>query len=345
MPFLFSKRRVSVSVLLSGVMTMYDLITIGRANMDLFSADIGAEFVDATAFVPQVGGSPTNIAIGTARLGLNSAVITAVGHDLVGDFIIKFLGKKGVQTDLIARKDGKSSLALLGVKPPDQFPLLFYRENPPDIWLTIDDLPDFSRTKSFLVSGTALARGSCANATFFAAEQARAAGNLVWMDIDLRPDQWDHPMSCGTTMRRMLPLIDIVIGTEEELWATINLDPAGWHGNQAVTAEERAQVEAWVTDTTAKSEQIIVLKRGKEGVSIFEGGQELKVPGYPVEILNTVGAGDAFASGLIFARHQGKNWYDSGRFANACGALVVTRHGCAEALPALAEVETFIENY
>lgn len=324
---------------------MYDLITIGRSNMDLFSADIGAEFVDATAFIPQVGGSPTNIAIGTAQLGLKSAVITAVGRDLVGDFIIKFLDKKGVQTDLISRKDGLSSLALLGVKPPDQFPLLFYRDSPPDIWLTIDDLPDFSLTKSFLVSGTALARGTCASTTFYAAEKAREAGNIVWMDIDLRPDQWDHPMSCGVAMRRMLPLIDVVIGTEEEFWATINTDAEKWHGNEAVTAEELAQVEAWIVETTKNSSQTIVLKRGKAGVSIFENGSSIDVSGFPVEVLNTVGAGDAFASGLIHSRHHGKSWYDSGRFANACGALVVTRHGCADALPTTAEVELFIANY
>ncbi|MEM7335076.1 MAG: PfkB family carbohydrate kinase, partial [Chloroflexota bacterium] len=109
---------------------MFDLITIGRSNMDLFSMQIGAEFVDTESFATQVGGSPTNIAIGTAQLGLKSAALTAVGNDLVGDFILKYLEKKGVNTSLIPRKPGLSSLALLGVKPPSEFPLLFYRENP-----------------------------------------------------------------------------------------------------------------------------------------------------------------------------------------------------------------------
>ena len=325
---------------------MYDLITIGRSNMDLFSADIGAEFIDVTSFVPQVGGSPTNIAIGAAQLGLKSAVVTAVGHDLVGDFIANYLDKKGVSPDLIQRKAGLSSLALLAVQPPDKFPLLFYRENPPDIWLTIDDLPDFSQTSSFLISGTALARGTCADATFYAAEKARAAGNTIWFDIDLRPDQWAHPMSCGVTMRRMIPMVDVVLGTEEEFWAAINSDPAGWHGNEAVSDEERAAVETWISQAMESGSQTIVLKRGKAGVTIFEPGQPpLDIPGFPVEIINTVGAGDAFASGLITSRHHGKGWFDSGRFANACGALVVTRHGCAEALPTFDEVEQFMANY
>ncbi|MFT5197146.1 MAG: 5-dehydro-2-deoxygluconokinase, partial [Cellvibrionaceae bacterium] len=90
----------------------------------------------------------------------------------------------------------------------------------------------------------------------------------------------------------------------------------------------------------------IVLKRGSKGVTIFDrNAGEMDVPGFPVEILNTVGAGDAFASGLIYARTHGKSWFDSGRFANACGAIVVTKHGCGDAMPTLEEVETFIANY
>jgi 5-dehydro-2-deoxygluconokinase len=327
---------------------MFDLITIGRSNMDLFSSDIGAEFVDITGFLPQVGGSPTNIAIGTSKLGMKTAALTAVGNDNVGDFIITYLERVGVDVSLIKRKPGLSSLAVLGVQPPDKFPLLFYRENPPDIWLDIDDLPDFSQTKSFLVSGTALARGTCADATFFGAEAAQLAGKLVWMDIDLRPDQWSHPMACGTALRRMMPLVDVVFGTEEEFWAVINTDPTKWHGNEPVTADERTQIEAWIRETYLAdgSPDTIVLKRGSKGVTIFDRHDgELDVPGFPVEVLNTVGAGDAFASGLIYARMQGESWFDSGRFANGCGAIVVTKHGCGDALPTLEEVETFINEY
>ena len=329
-------------------MSTLDLITIGRANMDLFSSDIGAEFVDITGFVPQVGGSPTNIAIGTAQLGIKSAAVTAVGHDNVGDFIMTYLKRKGVDTSLIVHKPGLSSLAVLGVQPPDKFPLLFYRENPPDIWLDIDDLPDFSQTKNFLISGTALARGTCADATFFAAEKSRQAGNTIWLDIDLRPDQWSHPMACGTAMRRIMPMVDIALGTEEEFWAVINTDPAGWHGNEPVTPEERAAVEKWISDLMQSdgTPSVIILKRGKDGVTIFERGSDpIDVPGFPVEVLNTVGAGDSFASGLITSRINGNGWYASARFGNACGALVVTRHGCAEAMPTRAEVEAFIDNY
>ncbi len=327
---------------------MFDLITIGRSNMDLYSSDIGADFVDATGFIPQVGGSPTNIAIGTAQLGLKSAALTAVGHDLVGDYILHYLQRKGVDISLVKRKAGLSSLALLGVQPPDHFPLLFYRENPPDIWLTIDDLPDLRQTRAFLISGTALARGTCAEATMYAAEEAQQLDCTTYLDLDLRPDQWTHTMGFGIAMRQIIPMVDVVIGTEEELWAAINRDPAGWHGHEAITPIERAEVEEWIRERCAApgQPQTIVLKRGKAGVTIFETGQQaLDVPGFPVEVLNTVGAGDAFASGLIFSRVHGRSWFDSGRFANACGAVVVTRHGCAEAMPSLSEVTQFMENY
>lgn len=328
-------------------MTTFDLITIGRCNMDLYSMQIGAEFKDTESFSAQVGGSPTNIAIGTAQLGLRSAALTAVGHDLVGDFIINYLSKKGVDTSLITRKQGMSGLALLGVQPPDKFPLLFYRENAADIWITVDDVPDLAQTRAFLISGNALGRGTCASAAVYAAESALKAGCTTYLDLDLRPDQWSHPMAYGTAMRQIIPMVDVVIGTEEELWAAINRDPARWHGNSAVSNDEREAVERWIEarmrDT--RRQQTIVLKRGKAGVTFYETAQPpIDVAGFPVEVLNTVGAGDAFASGLIYSRTQGKGWRESGRFANACGAIVVTRHGCAEALPTLAEVKAFLQH-
>ncbi|MEM7800548.1 MAG: 5-dehydro-2-deoxygluconokinase [Chloroflexota bacterium] len=325
-------------------MSTYDLITFGRSNMDLFSANIGAPFIAIEAFTTQVGGSPTNIAIGTARLGMRSAALTAVGADPVGDFVLNYLGKQKVITDLIPRKPGRTSLAVLGIEPPDKFPLTFYREAPPDIELTIDDVPDLNGTAALLMSGTALARGACADAALYALESAQQAGTFVYLDLDLRPDQWPHPMAYGVAMRRIMPLCDVIIGTEEELWAAINRDPAGWHGNAAVSDEERAAVEAWVAQYVSDGQRTVVLKRGARGVSLFVGNDPVvDVSGFPVEVLNTVGAGDAFASGLIFSRYRGTNWTDSARFANACGAIVVTRHGCAEALPTLEEVESFID--
>ena len=136
-----------------------DLITVGRVSMDLFALDIGADFHDITAFETGVGGSPVNIAIGSSRLGLRSIAFTAVGDDEVGRFVRQFLRAEGVNTDYIATiADTRTGMAVVGVQPPDSFPLLFYRENPADIHLSLDDafvLP-LSQTRALSLSGTAL---------------------------------------------------------------------------------------------------------------------------------------------------------------------------------------------
>jgi len=122
-------------------MANFDLITMGRSSIDLYANDIGAPFEEITSFAAYVGGSPTNIAVGARRLGLTVAVLTAVGEDKVGDFILKFLRDEGVETRYIPRRPGaRSSAVILGIEPPDRFPLVYYRDNAADIQLTIDDV-------------------------------------------------------------------------------------------------------------------------------------------------------------------------------------------------------------
>src|SRR5581483_3710905 len=119
----------------------YDLLTMGRSSIDLYSADIGAPFVEIGGFHAYVGGCPTNISVGTRRLGLRPALLTAVGTDPVGDFILHFLEREGVETRFIPRKPGRrTSAVVLGIEPPDRFPLVFYRDNCADIELSIDDV-------------------------------------------------------------------------------------------------------------------------------------------------------------------------------------------------------------
>ena len=169
---------------------LFDLISMGRVSMDLFAENIGAPFVDITGFATGVGGSPSNIAIGSSRLGLNVALLTAVGEDEVGRFVLHYLQQEGVDPQYIPRKpDARTGMALVGIQPPDKFPLLFYRENPADIHLTIDDLlaVPFTRCRALLLSGTALSRGSCREATLYAAEVAQSSEATTFMDLDLRP--------------------------------------------------------------------------------------------------------------------------------------------------------------
>src|ERR671929_1020804 len=155
----------------------YDILAMGRSSIDLYSNDVGAPFPDIRSFAAYVGGCPTNISVGTRRLGLRSAVLTAVGPDPVGDFILHALEREGVATRYIPRKPGRrSSAVVLGIEPPDRFPLVYYRDNCADIELTIDDVlaAPLADSRLLLISGTGLSKEPSRSATLFAAERARA---------------------------------------------------------------------------------------------------------------------------------------------------------------------------
>jgi len=313
--------------------------------MDLFARDIGADFHDVTAFETGVGGSPVNIAIGTSRLGLKSIAFTAVGDDEVGRFVHHYLQNEAVNTEFISIKpETRTGMAVVAVQPPDKFPLLFYRENPADIHITLDEagaLP-LTRTRAILLSGTALSRGSAHDVSLYLAEQAGQHGVTCFIDLDLRPDQWSHPLSYGLHMRRVMPLCDVIIGTEEEFYAALSPTPTSVMAGSQVTAAAKAELHHLMLAFRAQYDLTLVLKQGGKGVTIYEGERYYPVGGFPVDVLNTVGAGDGFASGLIYGWAQGWDWAQAARFANACGAIVVTRHGCARALPYRQEVDEFL---
>jgi 5-dehydro-2-deoxygluconokinase len=323
----------------------HDLITVGRVSMDLFALDIGAEFPDITGFETGVGGSPVNIAIGASRLGLNSIAFTAVGDDPVGQFVRHFLQREGVDTEFVGIKPGRrTGMAVVGVQPPDRFPLLFYRENPADVHISIEEakaLP-LDETRALSLSGTALSRGGAHDVSLFLAEQALKRNMTTFIDLDLRADQWSHALAYGLHLRRILPLCDVIIGTEEEFYAALSPTPEAVMAGASVT--DAAGLHRLMRAYAVENKALLALKRGGRGVRLYCGDIYSDVPGFPVEIVNTVGAGDGFASGLIYGWSRGWGWEGAARFANACGALVVSRHGCARALPYRREVEAFLRN-
>src|SRR5260221_12177303 len=198
---------------------LYDVITMGRSSIDLYSNDIGAPFVEITSFAAYVGGCPTNISVGTRRLGLRPALLTAVGDDQVGDFILHFLQNEGVETRFIPRKPGhRSSAVVRGIEPRDRFPLTYYRDNCADIELNIDDVlaTPIVGSQCLLITGTGLSKEPSRSATLFAAETAQQAGVPVMLDIEFRPDQWHDPRAFGVPLRSALPLIGIVGGKKHQ---------------------------------------------------------------------------------------------------------------------------------
>jgi len=331
--------------------TEYDILCIGRSSIDLYSSDIGAPFEEITGFSAFVGGCPTNISVGTRRLGLNSALLTGIGPDPVGDFIVHFLKNEGVDTTWIATKEGRrSSAVILGIEPPDKFPLVYYRDNCADIALDMDDIRKvpIHEFKAILISGTGLSLEPSRSATIFAAETAHEKGVKVVLDIDFRADQWPDLQTFGTTVRSVLSYVDIIIGTSEEVKAAAysGSGEAEISHSQVNESKVEADVNESVSRLLKRGPEVLMLKTGSDGCIIHYGDdtEPEHAKGYPVEIINTLGAGDAFASGLLYGLINKWNWHKCARLGNACGAIVVTRHGCANFMPTLDEVEEFVKN-
>jgi len=333
----------------------YDVITMGRSSIDLYSNDIGAPFVEITSFAAYVGGNPTNISVGTRRLGLQSALLTAVGEDQVGDFILHFLRQEGVETRFIPRKPGhRSSAVVLGIEPPDRFPLTYYRDNCADIELNIDDVlaTPIAGSQTLLISGTGLSKEPSRSATLFAAETAKRAGKTVMLDIDFRPDQWHDPHAFGVTLRSALRLVDIVVGTEDEINAAMLTDPSqvSLTHSQVSDARVSGDIDSAIQALLSLGPRVLAQKRGAAGsmVHLVSNGSlttQIEVPGFTVEVENILGAGDAFASGFLYGFVKGWDWYKAARLGNACGAILVTRHGCANFMPTYDEVMMFIQDH
>lgn len=327
----------------------FDVVAMGRSSIDLYSQNIGAEFIDIKGFDAFVGGSPLNIATGCQRLGLKTALLTGVGADKVGDFILHFLRQEGIDTSYIPTiPHARSSAVLLGIQPPDTFPLVYYRHQAADSFLTIDHVEalPMDEVRLFEVSGTALNQEPSRSAVFYALEKAHQAGTTTVLDIDFRADQWSDLRSFGLMVRAMLPKISIAIGTEEEILAAMlqQASQVKIEHQQISAPTIEGNIDWAIQEILACGVEVLLVKRGSTGVTIYEKGKDpVHVPGFPVQPLNVLGAGDAFASGFIYGYLQGWDLYKACRMGNASGAQVVLEPGCANFMPTLAQSIDFIE--
>lgn len=324
-----------------------DLITIGRSSVDLYGQQIGGRLEDVASFTKAVGGCPTNIAIGTARLGLASGVITRVGDEAMGRFIREQLAREGVALEGVHTDPTRlTSLVVLGVRDDTRFPLIFYRDNCADGALDETDIDAafVARAGAVLVTGTHFATPTRAAAQQKAIRLARAGGARVVFDIDYRPNLWGlagHDSGESRYIRSktvtehlatILPLCDLVVGTEEELHI------AGGHEDT---------LEA-IRAIRAASRATIVCKRGPMGCVVFPGAIPARIedgiagPGFPVEVYNTLGAGDAFMSGFLRGWLRGEKLETCAAWANACGALTVSRLLCSTEIPTFTELQHFL---
>ncbi|SEL77408.1 5-dehydro-2-deoxygluconokinase [Bosea lupini] len=326
-----------------------DLISIGRSSVDLYGQQIGGRLEDMASFSKAVGGCPTNIAIGTARLGLKSAVITRVGDEQMGRFILEQLQREGVETrGVVVDPKRLTSLVILGVRDEKTFPLIFYRTDCADAALDESEIDEafIASAKAVVVTGTHFAIPNAAKAQRKAIALARKHGRKVVFDVDYRPNLWGlaghgageeryiRSDSVTQHLQAILPECDLIVGTEEELHA------AG--GSEDTLAAIR--------NIRALSQATIVCKRGPMGCVVFPGAipasieDGIKGPGFPVEVYNVLGAGDAFMSGFLRGYLSDEPIETCCTWANACGAFAVSRLLCSPESPTFAELQFFLKH-
>lgn len=329
-------------------MKSLDVITIGRSSVDLYGAQVGGRLEDMGSFQKYVGGSPTNMATGTARLGLKSALITRVGDEHMGRFIREELAREGVDVRGV-RTDPEllTALVLLGIRDDEHFPLIFYRENCADMALCEDDIDEgfIAEARAVVATGTHLSHPRTEAAVLKALTLARRHGARTALDIDYRPNLWGlsghgdgenrfiESAKVTAKLQATLHLFDLIVGTEEEFHI------AG--GTTDTLAALRA--------VRAVSQATLVCKRGARGASAFAGAIPDSLddgetgPGFPIEVFNVLGAGDGFMSGLLKGWLDDETWPVALKYANACGAFAVSRHGCTPAYPSWEELQFFLK--
>jgi len=323
------------------------LICLGRAAVDLYGEQVGGRLEDMQTFSKYLGGSPANTAVGLARLGLKPAMLTRVGDEHNGRFVRETLAAEGVDVGHV-KTDPKrlTALVFLGIRDSETFPLVFYRDNCADMAVSIEDFDrDFIASASgLLISGTHLSQPRTYEACRLAISMAKAAGTRVILDIDYRPVLWGltNPGmgeqrfvpsdQVSAHLQTVIPECDLVVGTEEEIHIA---------GGSTDTLEALKRLRE-LTQAT------LVVKRGPMGCVVFDGAipadieQGHKGPGFPVEVFNVLGAGDAFMAGFLRGWLVGESLDNCCAWANACGAIVVSRHGCAPAMASWEELQHFL---
>lgn len=327
-----------------------DLIAIGRASVDLYGQQIGTRLEDIGSFAKSVGGCPANISVGTARLGLRSALITRVGAEQMGHFLLEQLAREKVETSgITVDKDRLTALVLLAVEDEGVSPMIFYRSDCADMALDESDIDEdlIARTRSVVVTGTHFSRPASEAAQRKAIALAKKHGAKVVIDIDYRPNLWGLAgLDAGferyvksdrvsSLMRSVLADCDLIVGTEEEIMIATGADSvlASLQGIRA-----------------ANPSATIVLKRGAMGCIVYDGpiSDDLEAgivgQGFPIEVFNVLGAGDAFMSGFLRGWLSGEPLATCATWANACGAFAVSRLLCSPEYPTWPELAHFLEH-
>jgi 5-dehydro-2-deoxygluconokinase len=306
----------------------YDLITMGRVGVDLYPEQIGVGLADVTTFAKFLGGSATNVAVAAARLGERTAVITKVGDDPFGPYVRRALEGFGVDPRWVGTHPTlRTPIVFCEIHPPDDFPLLFYREpTAPD--MTIDpgelDLDEIRAARVFWTTGTGLSAEPSRAATI-AALEAREGGITIH-DLDHRPMFWSDESEAGVWAREALRHATVAVGNRDEV-------------EVAVGTRDPLEASAALLDLGV---EIAIVKRGPEGVLARTADGVVEVPPVRLDVVNGLGAGDAFGGALVHALLAGWGVERAVRLANAAGAYVASQLACADAMPTMAQLAPLV---
>jgi 5-dehydro-2-deoxygluconokinase len=307
------------------VTSVHDLITMGRVGVDLYPEQIGVSLADVRTFAKSLGGSATNVAVAAARLGRRTAVITKVGDDPFGPYIRAALREFGVDDRFVGTHPTlRTPVVFCEIHPPDDFPLLFYREpQAPDMTISDDelDLDAIREARVFWTTGTGLSAEPSRTATL-AALEARAGGITIH-DLDHRPMFWSNESEAGHWARAALKHATVAVGNRDEVAV-------------AVRTRDPYAASAHLLDLGV---QLAIVKRGPEGVLARTRDELVEVPPVPVDVVNGLGAGDAFGGALVHGLLAGWPLERTIRLANAAGAYVAGQLACADAMPTLEDIE------
>ena len=295
-----------------------DVVILGRIGYDFYSEEPHVPLARVRTFSRYLGGSSANMAVGLARLGAGVGMVSCLGNDALSRFLLEFLQSEKVDTSHVQIAPGYlPSLAITEISPPAHFPQVFYRHDPVDTHLnaTGADLDYVAGARMFITNGTSLCASPSRESTYRALERAKSAGCRVIFDIDYRSMSWPRPEEAGLAVRLALPFIDVLIGNELEM------------GLAGGLVHLRPLVP------------VLVSKLGEKGTRVWTGAESVFLPPYSVDVLSTIGAGDGFASGFLYALLQDMPLVECLHYGNAAAAIVVSRLSCSEAMPTLAEVQ------
>ncbi len=303
--------------------------TLGRLIVDLYGMEIGVDLTRVERFAKYVGGSAANTAVGLARLGVATGMIARVGHDPFGRYLLAALTNEGVDTSMVSMdSELPTGLAFAALRPPSDSEVVFYGTPNANSSLSARhlDWQALHRARFLVVGGSALASPSSSRAVLAALDRHRQAGGTNIFDVDWRPVFWSDQASAREVYMRALTLTDMVLSNEPELTFIAE-------GRNGLAAAEH--LYGWGVGA-------LVAKRGNAGVDYYSPGQRLSCPAFAVPVLNTLGAGDGFAAGLVAALSEDAPMSQALRYACAVAAIVVSRHGCSAAMPSQAEVSRFL---